>query len=176
MAVEIRTVDWRWRRSRRRRHLVLLCQSRNLHGRGRQVHRPEGDVTPVMQGPVNDTGEKPFGSAELPVSWLLSVAEEQFEFHVSTCAGVNLLAVPTGSDVSGVLQCSRDGWVWSPVRRPDKRSISECPGYESVGFHSCCGTVCDQMTLAPCLLGLLQLWERPRIHPGRRYVLGQQRQ
>ena len=27
------------------------------------------------------------GSAELPVSWLLSREEEQLEFHVSICAG-----------------------------------------------------------------------------------------
>ena len=41
-----------------------------------------GDVAEVMQGYINDTGEEP-----LPVSWLLSGEEEQFEQHVSICAG-----------------------------------------------------------------------------------------
>ena len=37
----------------------MLCQSQSQRNRGRQVHRREGDMTQVMQGPINDTGEEP---------------------------------------------------------------------------------------------------------------------
>ena len=39
MAAEMLTVDWRGRRYRY--HMVWLCQSRSLRGRGRQFHRQE---------------------------------------------------------------------------------------------------------------------------------------
>ena len=66
----------------------------------------------------------PKGSAELLVSWLLSGEEEQFEFHMSICAEP---ISPTSAGRSGwmrcILQCASDGRVWSPVRRPDKKSM-----------------------------------------------------
>ena len=45
MAAEMLTVDWRRRRCPRR-HLVWLCQSRSLRGRGLQFHRQEGGRGP----------------------------------------------------------------------------------------------------------------------------------
>ena len=62
-----------------------------------------------MQGPIDDTGEEPFcpvpkGLAELAVSWLLSGAEEQLEFHVSICAGA---ISPTSVAHSDWMRCLR---------------------------------------------------------------------
>ena len=55
MVAEMRTVDWRGRRCHC--HLLVeLCQSRSLRGRGHPFHRQEGDVAPVMEGSINDTG------------------------------------------------------------------------------------------------------------------------
>ena len=67
------------------------------------------DMTPVMQGPVNDTGEEPFSPSRRiwqiwPVSWLLSGAEEQVEFHVSTCTGA---VSPTSARRSEWERCLR---------------------------------------------------------------------
>ena len=87
-----------------------MCQSRSLHGRGRQVHSPEGDMTPVMQGPVNDTGEEPFSPSRRV--WQNCPCHGRSPAQKS-----NLNIVPTGSDVCGVLHCSRDGWVGSLDQR-----------------------------------------------------------
>ena len=58
-----------------------------------------GDVVPVIKGSINDTGEE---LAELPVSWLLSAVEEQFEFHASICAEA---ISPTYAGHSGWMRC-----------------------------------------------------------------------
>ena len=62
------------------------------------------------------------GLAALLFSWLFSDKEEQFEFHVSTCAEA---ISPTAAHRSDQQQCPlrTDGWVWSPVRCPDERVI-----------------------------------------------------
>ena len=44
----------------------------------------------------------PKTSAKLPVSWLLSGEEEQFEFHVSVCAEA---ISPTSAGHSGWMRC-----------------------------------------------------------------------
>ena len=79
MAAETRTVHRRGRRCRRH-HLVRLCQSWILHGRGRQFHRQEEGRGPSDSELCDDTVEEQLvvlkGSEELPVSWLLSGEEE----------------------------------------------------------------------------------------------------
>ena len=97
-------------------------------------------MTPVMQGPANDTGEEPLCPCQRIrqnwISWFPS-ALERFRRH--------LLSVAAGCDVCCILQCMSD----SRVCRPSRQEVdSECPGCASLGFHSCSGTDCDQTTPA----------------------------
>ena len=112
---------------------VWLCQSRSLRGRGRQFHREEGDVAPVVKGSMNDTGEEPLCPCrrfrKTARVMALSDEEEQFVFRVSICVEV---ISPTSAGHSGRMrcllrtECARDGKI-VPVcctREVD----SECPG------------------------------------------------
>ena len=99
MVMETQTVDWRgmqYRGSHRR--LVWPYLSLSLRDRCYQSHPPEEEhrrgATLLAQK----------GLAELPVSWLLSVAEEQFEVRVSTCAGLCSL---TSAGRCGWMRCQR---------------------------------------------------------------------
>ena len=126
------------------------------------------DVAPVMKGPVDDTGEEPLclcrwirqnwpchGCSPTKKSYLDFVFPSALERFRQ-----NLLIMPAGCDVCCVLQCSSDGQVRSPVRRPDKRAVVN----SDLRFRLSSGKVCDQMTLAPRLLGLLLHWERRHTH------------
>ena len=50
-----------------------------------------------------------------------------------------MLPVPTGSDVCCVLKRSSYGWVWSPVRRPDKLSVANALVTQFRDFVLCSG-------------------------------------
>ena len=88
------------------------------------------DVTPVMHGPIDDTGEEPrcpcrriwqncpchgcSPAKKSNLNFMLLSASERFRRH--------LLAVPAGCNVCSVLRCSCDDRVWSPVRWPNERA------------------------------------------------------
>ena len=104
----------------------------------------KADVAPVMKGYVNDTGEEPLpvpsGWVELPVSWLLSGEEEQFEFHVSIFdEAISLTSAGRSGWMRCLLHTAVCEWQQGVVARPPSRQEvdSECPGDASLGFHSC---------------------------------------
>ena len=89
-----------------------------------------GDVAPVMKGTVNDTGEEQLRPCRgvrpnCPCHGCSSAKKSKLNFMFPSALKRfrrHLLAVPAGCDVCCILQCSSEGRVWSPVRRPDKRS------------------------------------------------------
>ena len=174
MTAQMRTTDWRGRRCHRR-HLVLLCQSRSLRGRGLKFHRQEGVAT-VMQGPINDTGEEPVSPCprvwqNCPCHGCSPAQKSKLNFmlpHALECFRRHL-AVPTGSGVCGGLQRSRDGWVRSPVRRPDHRAAvnSEISSLQSERLRSNAACVASPRAAA--------FEEATRTYPEPHCVLGQQR-
>ena len=66
-------------------------------------------------------------SEELPVTGPLALTNKSHLDFVFPSAlkhfRRHLLPVAAGCNVCCILQCSSDGGVWSPVRRPDKRAI-----------------------------------------------------
>ena len=111
----------------------------------------------------------PKGLAELPVSWLLSGAEEQFEFHAFTLRWSDFADICWRFRLEAMSAAYRNVRVTAgAVARPPSRSKggSERPGYAIQRFRLCSGTVCDQTTPAPRLLVLL-LQRRRRHIPSR---------
>ena len=159
---------YHWR-GRHRCHLVLLSQSRSRHGRVRRVHRQEGRRDPCDARFINDTSEEPF----CPCRWVwhtckrhgCSPTRQSYLNFVSICAAA---ISPTFASRCGwmrCLQCSSTGKAWSPVRRPDKRSIVTAVPQ----FHFCS----TREFAIKCSLCCVSA--RPHTHPGPHSVRRQQR-
>ena len=128
-----------------------------------------GDMTPVMQGPVNDTGKEPCSPCKrvwqnCPCHGCSLELKRNLNFMVPSVLKrfrKHLLAVPAGCNVCCVRHSSqfRLGVVVRPL---SKREVdSECPGRVIPKLHFCCVIVCDQLTPARRLLGLLLHGRRP---------------
>ena len=93
---------------------------------GSTVKREE--MSPVMQGSMNDTGEESFRSRrwvwqDCPCHGCSPAKENYHDFVFPPVLKRFRRPVPTGGNVCCVLKRSNYGWVRSPILCPDKRAM-----------------------------------------------------